>query len=158
MLLATCMLVSPPPTLSSEDLEVEVGTDDLPDAYRGCPVHPNDYNVSIVAIWNPQSHRLVCFQLWALVYGIASAVVAFNRLPTMLTAVHRRILFVFASAYFDDLPVVDCAFGKRPSTGPSQKVFVAHWSTARTIERHIAWSVQSCPWFTRTDIRCKQEE
>ena len=34
-------------------LVFELGTDDLPDAFRGCPVRSGDRRGAVVAIWSP---------------------------------------------------------------------------------------------------------
>ncbi len=79
--------------LADDEKEVEFGSEDLPDAYRCCPVSEVEHAASIVAVWSPEALRWVFFRLLALVYGIGSAVVSFNRLPTLLTAVHRRVFW-----------------------------------------------------------------
>eukprot|EP00435_Cladocopium_sp_Y103_P010988 s1261_g2.t2 len=58
-----------------------LGTDDLPDAYRGLPVREAHLPYSAVAV---------------------SAVVSFNRLPQLAIAATRRCLYGLVAAYFDD--------------------------------------------------------
>lgn len=50
-------------------------------------------------------------QLHGLAFGLSSAVVSFNRRPTLLVATSRIMLCIIAAAYFDDLPIVDMAAG-----------------------------------------------
>jgi hypothetical protein len=80
-------------------------TDDLPDAYRGCPVAPCDQAVSIVAVWTPEGWRFL--KLYALAYGLASAVVHFNRLPCLVVALARRVFLTMAAFFFDDVGTLD---------------------------------------------------
>ena len=60
-----------------------------------------------------------------LAYGLASAVLSFNRLPTLLTAVIRRIHTTLAAAYFDDMPVVDTMAGWFTGTASLRAVATA---------------------------------
>ena len=82
-------------------LGMRLGTDDLPDAYRGLPVCDDHLRFSIVAIYVPQvGWRFMT--LYGLAYGLESAVIAFNRFPQLGIAIVRRCLLGFAAAYFDD--------------------------------------------------------
>ena len=76
---------------------------DLPDAYRGCPVEPHQQCYTIAATVSLQ-HRAWRFWVYTgLMYGLSSAVLSFNRLPTLLVAAARRLLGLCVGAYFDDL-------------------------------------------------------
>eukprot|EP00435_Cladocopium_sp_Y103_P044302 s412_g12.t1 len=89
------------PAAYLEWLQLRIGTDDLPDAYRGLPVCDDHLRYSMVAIHVPDlGWRFTT--LWGLAYGLESAVVAFNRFPQLGIAITRRCLLGFASAYFDD--------------------------------------------------------
>eukprot|EP00435_Cladocopium_sp_Y103_P010075 s1670_g2.t1 len=82
-------------------LSLRLGTDDLPDAYRGLPVHPDHQRFSIVAVYVPeQGWRFTI--LWGLAFGLESAVVSFNRFPQLGIAIARRCTLSLAAAYFDD--------------------------------------------------------
>ncbi|CAJ1330278.1 unnamed protein product, partial [Effrenium voratum] len=82
-------------------LHFRLGTDDLPDAYRGLPVLDEHLPFSVVAIWVP--HRGWRYTvLWGLAFGLESAVVAFNRFPQLGVAAARRCTYALAAAYFDD--------------------------------------------------------
>ena len=76
---------------------------DLPDAYRGCPVDPRQRGLTIAATFDPVNRRWCFWVYTGLLYGLASAVLSFNRLPTLLVAAARRLLAVACGAYFDDL-------------------------------------------------------
>ena len=78
-----------------------VGTDDLPDAYRGLPVSPDQQGYSIIAICHPET-GWGFLELWGLAFGLQSAVTNFNRLPLLGIAGARRILYSLSSSYFDD--------------------------------------------------------
>ena len=36
--------------------QLQLGTDDLPEAFRGCPIHPDQQRAAAVAIWSPKDH------------------------------------------------------------------------------------------------------
>lgn len=82
-------------------LQLRIGTDDLPDAYRGLPVCDEHLKFSIVAV-HVANLGWRFTTLWGLAYGLESAVVAFNRFPQLGVAITRRCLFGLAAAYFDD--------------------------------------------------------
>ena len=90
-----------------EWLDLRLGTDDLPDAYRGLPVADSHLPFSNVAIFVPGvGWRFTC--MWGLAYGLESAVVNFNRFPQLGIAITRRCLLGCAAAYFDDELAVEC--------------------------------------------------
>ena len=82
-------------------LDLRVGTDDLPDAYRALPVAPPHQAASIIAIFIPGEGWAFTL-LWGLAYGLESAVVAFNRFPQLGIAISRRMVLSMCSSYFDD--------------------------------------------------------
>ena len=90
-----------PPEEVFQWLRLRLGTDDLPDAYRGLPVRPDHQRFSVVAIYVPGSGWKFTL-LWGLAFGLESAVVSFNRLPQLGVAVARRCTLSIAAAYFDD--------------------------------------------------------
>lgn len=95
-------LVSPSSSLCALDwLRLRLGSDDLPDAYRGLPVLPAHQPFSVVAIYVPSvGWRFTV--LWGLAFGLESAVVAFNRFPQVGIAISRRCCLALTAAYFDD--------------------------------------------------------
>ena len=46
-------------------------------------------------------------ELYGMAFGLAAAVLNFNRLPTLFIAAARRIGATIAAAYFDDFAIVD---------------------------------------------------
>ena len=90
-----------PPFESCPWLSLRLGTDDLPDAYRGLPVADTQLRFSLVAIFvEGVGWRFT--HLYGLAYGLSSAVLSFNRLPQLGVAVARRTCLSFCAAYFDD--------------------------------------------------------
>ena len=49
-----CQSVSPNALL--EWMDLHLGTDDLPDAFQGCPVHASDQRAVVSAVWSRQVH------------------------------------------------------------------------------------------------------
>ena len=87
-------------------LDLRLGTDDLPDAYRGLPVQDDHLRFSNVAIFVPdEGWRFTT--MYGLAYGLESAVVSFNRSPQLCIAIARRCTLSFCAAYFDDELAVD---------------------------------------------------
>ena len=82
-------------------LQVRLGTDDLPDAYRGLPVHPDHQRFSIISLFVPQQGWRFSL-LFGLAFGLESAVVSFNRLPMFGVALARRCALSCAASYYDD--------------------------------------------------------
>ena len=82
-------------------LTLRLGTDDLPDAYRGHPVSVDHLRFSVVSVWVPGRGWQFTI-LWGLAYGLEAAVVAFNRMPLLGIAACRRTVSSFSAAYFDD--------------------------------------------------------
>ncbi len=84
-----------------EWLGPRLGTEDLPDAYRGLPVQTDRLPFSVVAIYEAgQGWRFS--QLWGLAFGLESAVVSFNRFPALGIAATRRLTLGLGACYFDD--------------------------------------------------------
>ena len=82
-------------------IQMRLGTDDLPDAYRGLAVDPAQMRFSNIAVYLPQEGwRFV--KLYGLAFGLASAVISFNRIPALGIAAARRCMGALAAAYFDD--------------------------------------------------------
>ena len=79
------------------------GLDDMPDAYRGVPLHPDDSNVAIVAVWDEAIKAWKFAISRSMLFGLSAAVLHFNRKPTLLVAASRRFFAVAATAFFDDI-------------------------------------------------------
>ena len=105
-----------------EWLDIRLGTDDLPDAYRGLPVADSHLPFSNVAIFVPSlGWRFTC--MWGLAYGLESVVVNFNRFPQLGIAITRRCLLGCSAAYFDDELSVECIRDSDVSQRSLQLVF-----------------------------------
>ena len=89
-----------------EWLDLRLGTDDLPDAYRGLPVQDDHLRFSNVAVFVlDEGWRFTT--MYGLAYGLESAVVSFNRFPQLGIAIARRCALSLCAAYFDDELAVD---------------------------------------------------
>ena len=84
-----------------------ISLNDLPDAFKGCPVHPADQRACIVAVWSEHSGKWLFAKSYSCLFGIGSVVVSFNRLPALATAVSKRLGLCMCAAYFDDLITLD---------------------------------------------------
>lgn len=74
-------------------LDLRLGTDDLPDAYRGLPVQDDHLRFSNVAVFVPgEGWRFTT--MYGLAYGLESAVVSFNRFPQLGIAIAPHVSYL----------------------------------------------------------------
>ena len=76
-----------------DDLEwadVLLSTADLPDAFRGLPIHPDDQRAAIIAIWHLARQEWMFTVMDGCPFGLGVVVVHFNRYPTLVVAAARR--------------------------------------------------------------------
>ena len=105
-------------------IQMRLGTDDLPDAYRGLAVDPEQMRFSNIAVYLPQAGwRFV--KLYGLAFGLASAVISFNRIPALGIAAARRCMGALAAAYFDDQLKIEVIRDRCLSRRAIQAVFQA---------------------------------
>ena len=64
----------------------------------------------MVALWHADLNKVMYLREFGHPYGMSAAVLNFNRLPTLMTAVCRRVIRVLSAAFCGDNVVVDCAF------------------------------------------------
>ena len=72
----------------------------------------------------PTANGWMFIKLHGLAFGLTSAVVTFNRVPTLVTAAARRMHCVLTSAYFDDIPVIDVEAGGRTDRDAVSSILV----------------------------------
>jgi len=94
-------------SLAREDIHLETGGEDLPDAFRSIPCQPADLDVNIVAVRRPDTNEMFYQQLDAMLFGLSSAVIQFGRWGRFLEALGRRILALLWSMYVDDGNLTD---------------------------------------------------
>ena len=76
--------------------------EDMQDAYRQGPVHPDHARANIVCWWDDAHKGWRFAEVFGMVFGMRSAVLNFNRLPTLAVAAARRCFAVATANYFDD--------------------------------------------------------
>ena len=93
--------------------EPHVGTEDMKAAYRQLPNDPDEQTGLFIAFYDPNDHQVKYVHLRAHPFGLSAAVLNFNRVPCLSTAVVRRLAAVATCNYFDDFGVLDfvCARG-----------------------------------------------
>jgi hypothetical protein len=89
------------------DLLVETGNEDLPDAYRYVPNHPEDTDVNIFGTYDEDVGQWLYQALYGMVFGKSSAVVIFHRPQRFMQSMARRWVAVLLSMYFDDASIQD---------------------------------------------------
>ncbi len=67
--------------INVEDLKLESGGEDLPNAYRHVPCHPDDQPFAVIAVREPTTQAIYYQEVWGLIFGLAGSVLAFNRWP-----------------------------------------------------------------------------
>ena len=137
-----------PEAAAPEWAELSMATIDLPDAYRHCPVLPAHQGASVIAAWSERDNAWRYMQLHGLAFGLTSAVVSFNRFPTLLAAAVRRIHATFTSAYFDDVPVVDVSAGGTSGVDAMMSTLVQAGAPP-TATRCSLWANTVCSWASR---------
>ena len=77
----------------------------MPRAYRGKPSGPDEQHLHIIAVYTEDGWRFQ--EMWSHVFGIAAAVVNFNRRPRFIQAAVHRLRCAPYSMYFDNGSIVD---------------------------------------------------
>ena len=88
-------------------IRLGLGLDDLTEAYRQDPVTPDHAGVSVTAAWHIERRCWMFVVQHGTTYGLVSAVPNFCRLPTLTSAVGRRLTGSAVAAYFDDNMTVE---------------------------------------------------
>jgi hypothetical protein len=88
-------------------LAPELGTEDLEDAYRGCPTSEESAKWCIVLFFDHVYRRWRAAFMYGHSFGFKSSVNNFGCYPELLVAAARRLFFVCTSHYVDDFPVFD---------------------------------------------------
>ena len=100
-----------------------LGTEDMKNAYRQCPILPAHRCCSVIAFWHCHSCRVKYIVLNGLPFGLSSAVLSFNRTPALLTAVARRFTGSAVAFFFDDSCVLDLAAGHGQAQAALREVY-----------------------------------
>lgn len=93
--------------VAREELHLETGGEDLPDAFRSIPCRPEDLDINIVAARCPDNNVMMYQQVEAMLFGFSSAVVGFGRWSRFLESLGRRVLALLWSMYVDDGNLTD---------------------------------------------------
>lgn len=94
-----------------EWMQVHMGTDDLNEAYRGCPTSEASARWSIVLVFDVIANAWAGSMMYGYSYGFRSSVNNFNAWPELQVAFSRRALRVPTSHYVDDFPIADFISG-----------------------------------------------
>ena len=76
-------------------------------AYRQLAPHEDHLHMSVICIWSVETSCWVFGILHGLAFGLAGAVLQFNRHPPLLVAVARRILAIPVISFFDDFKITE---------------------------------------------------
>ena len=90
----------------------ETGQEDLPSAYRYCPMASQE-SLGCVVVWFHHEWQAPAYQVYAgLLFGLPLSVTSFNRFSRLLEALTRRFCHILASLYFDDATITDVQSAK----------------------------------------------
>ena len=89
--------------------KLSVATQDMKRAYRQIPIHPEQERWCVVMLWHPGWGAWAFAEARGLLFGLAGAVLAFNRVPAFIVAVARRWLAIPVNSFFDDFRIFDVA-------------------------------------------------
>ena len=87
--------------------KLTVATQDMKKAYRQIPIHQSQERWTVVMLWHPEWGKWVFAEAKGLLFGLAGAVLAFNRVPAFIVAVARRWLAIPVNSFFDDFRIFD---------------------------------------------------
>ena len=93
--------------LEAEGAVVESGGEDMPDAYKICPVRKDDHEVNVVAVQHPSTGEWWFMIAFALLFGYSNAVYSFGRLSRFLEAAVIRLLATLFAMFYDDGSIQD---------------------------------------------------
>ena len=102
--------------------ELEIGTEDLQDAYRGSPTDEDSTPFTIVAFFCVFARAWRAAEMYGHSFGFKSSVNNFNPWPEFLVAVARRVLWVITAHFVDDFPIVDHVAGKGTAQRSANKL------------------------------------
>ena len=83
-----------------------LGLDDLKDAFNQMPRSRKHARYNNVAIWSPERRCWLFYPAKCCLFGFASVVRSFNRLPCLASAAARRIFGALSCFFFHDFAVV----------------------------------------------------
>ena len=97
------IMVSPP-----------IALEDWPHTHRGVPISEGDARATYVRGWCKKERPWLSAQSIAMLLGFSSAVIHFNRMPTLAVACCRKIPGAPAAAFFDDVACLGAGIPSRP--------------------------------------------
>lgn len=101
----------------------ESGPEDLPSAYRFCPVSALESRGCIVTWWHRDKGEPVFQQYSGLLFGLPLAVTSFNRTSKLLESLARRLGKILTSLYFDDSTITDLSSSRGSSQWAINEMF-----------------------------------
>ena len=86
---------------------IQFATEDMKGAYRQIPLAPADVRYAITAVYNPESHEVVLFEMYGQPFGAGHAVPNFCRVSEWLSRVLQRYFYLHVDHFFDDFFLVE---------------------------------------------------
>ena len=71
-------------------------------AYRQIPVRPEHRRYAIVAVMNPDDHKIYYFRMLGHSFGFTAAVYSYNRRPMLVQSLLQELFSIHTAHYYDD--------------------------------------------------------
>ena len=84
------------------ELAFRQGTEILAKAFRQVPLHYETLRYNVVCAWSSEAGKWQFFQMLAMPFGLKAAVLQFNRVSALVTALARRVLGIPCLLFYDD--------------------------------------------------------
>jgi len=107
---------------------------DLKSAYKQQAINPSSYNVSVTAVFDPESASCKLFIQRALPFGSSASVLAFNRISRAIWRIGVVHLSLLWTSYFDDFPQVTL-----------QADATSSWQASELLCKILGWSISEDP-------------
>jgi hypothetical protein len=123
------------PSSALQLLQMLSGGEDMPDAYKWCPILPDHWRVNVQALFDVERRCWVYQEVWGNLFGYINAVLNFNRIPKFMQALARRWLAILLAMYFDDASIQDLSSGEGTAQSSIQETIPKEAHTAGTVPR-----------------------
>ena len=89
----------------SQTASYKITSFDLASAYKQLPLHPREYDCTVVSLKDPAAGAVRCFYMRTLPFGSVASVLHFNRVSRLLWRLGVQLGVIWGS-YFDDYPTI----------------------------------------------------
>ena len=109
-------------TWKLQEATFEMTSFDLKSAYKQLPLHPDEYDCTVVSLKDPCSRAAKCFYRRTLPFGSVASVLHFNRTARLLWRLGLELGIVWGN-YFDDYPCISHSLRKASTMAAVKGLF-----------------------------------